>query len=231
MLREPSSTRNMSDAAVMEQSVHTVPGSPGQKRKREDSPYDDRAKRAPPANMSVSADTQAYIDTIDGHGASNGVNVADFDALQQATQDEHHHTDGPDPSSATSTAQAVLGMYPTLHVPPSTEEQFAAQMAAEGGDHDGNPANNFGQDMPHPGGLIDTTSPVQGAQTPSNGMPPGAHRYSTSMSGGTPKPTVGSEEWHKMRKDNHKEGRHTFLTVILKKRFEFNLVVMLTHLM
>jgi transcriptional regulator CBF1 len=30
-----------------------------------------------------------------------------------------------------------------------------------------------------------------------------------SPGGGTPsKPTVGSEEWHKIRKDNHKEGMH-----------------------
>ena len=203
----------MSDQIITEQSdLSALTGSPGQKRKREDEGSSgQRTKRpAPTVNMAVSADTQAYIESAieASHAvATNGMNVADFNALQQAAQNDH--PEGTDPASATSTAQAALGMYPTLHVPSSTEEQFAAQAAAEGDDHaNSDGSGNFGQDMPHPDGLMDGTPPVSHSpQTSSNGLPPQGHRYSVTVPGaGTPKPTVGSEEWHKMRKDNHKEG-------------------------
>ncbi|PHH74366.1 hypothetical protein CDD83_4578 [Cordyceps sp. RAO-2017] len=107
--------------------LSAIAGSPGQKRKREaESPGSQRAKRtAPPAAMS--ADTAAFIENAieaTQAAAASGVNVADFSALQQAAAAEH--SESSDPSNATSTAQAALGMYPTLHVPASTEEQFAA---------------------------------------------------------------------------------------------------------
>ncbi|KEY67217.1 hypothetical protein S7711_06686 [Stachybotrys chartarum IBT 7711] len=184
--------------------LSSLTGSPGQKRKRDaDSPDTQRSKRtAPPANMSASAvdAAAAFIENAmeAGHvAAASGVNVADFNALQQAAAE---HTEPTDPSSATSTAQAALGMYPTLHVPPSTEEQFAAQAAAEA-EH--NHDNAFGQDVPPPDVLLD--SGVSPSQPPPNGVQSQPPRYATSASNSTPKPTVGSEEWHKMRKDNHKE--------------------------
>ncbi|UNI21364.1 basic helix-loop-helix protein [Purpureocillium takamizusanense] len=195
----------MSEPVVADQpDLSSLTGSPGQKRKREEeSPDAQRAKRAaPPASMS--ADTAAFIENaIEAtHAASTGgVNVADFNALQQAAAADHTETS--DPSNATSTAQAALGMYPTLHVPPSTEEQFAAQTGAEGDHgHDG----SFNPDVP-PDGLLDSSNVAANQQPgpPSNGVQPQGHRYSTSSASGNPKPSVGSEEWHKMRKDNHKE--------------------------
>jgi transcriptional regulator CBF1 len=194
----------MADSMVTEQTdLSSLGGSPGQKRKRElSSPGAQRSKRsAPPANMAVSAaDTAAFIESaIEANqaAAAGGVNVADFNALQAAAAD---HSDSADPSNATSTAQAALGMYPTLHVPPSTEEQFAAQAAGEEHGHD----NSFNPDVPHPDGLMDASPPVN-QQNPTNGVQHQEHRYSSSGPVGS-KPTVGSEEWHKMRKDNHKEG-------------------------
>ncbi len=175
--------------------LSALQGSPPQKRKRElESPNSLRNKRmAPPAAMSAS-ETAAFIENAieaTHAAAASGVNVADFNALQQAAAAEH--SDASDPSNATSTAQAALGMYPTLHVPPSTEEQFAAQVA---GDEHHDPS--FAQDVTHDA-LMDAPPPVPHG---SNGV----HRYSTSSASGNPKPAVGSEEWHKMRKDNHKEG-------------------------
>lgn len=154
----------------------------------------------------MSADTAAFIENaIEAtHAAStSGVNVADFNALQQAAAADHTETS--DPSNATSTAQAALGMYPTLHVPPSTEEQFAAQAGPEG-DHGHD--SSFNPDVSPPDGLLDNSNvaPNQQPPPPSNGVQPQGHRYSTSSASGNPKPSVGSEEWHKMRKDNHKEG-------------------------
>lgn len=196
----------MADVVATEQpDLSSLTGSPG-KRKRDEpnSPESQRAKRvAPPANMSVSsADTAAFIESaIEASQAAtaSGVSVADFNALQQAAAAEH--SEASDPSNATSTAQAALGIFPTLHVPPSTEEQFAAQVAADEAQHE----NSFNPDVTQPDGMMDT-SPVNATpQTPSNGVPHG-HRYSTSSAANS-KPTVGSEEWHKMRKDNHKEGK------------------------
>lgn len=221
----------MSGAAVSEQSdVSSVGGSPGQKRKRElDSPGTQRQKRggAPPATMS--ADTAAFIEnaieaTHAAAAAANGVSVADFNALQAAAADHAEAAEAANASdtantinavnaaSATSTAQAALGMYPTLHVPPSTEEQFAAQAVAEEEQqqqqhHQHSTEQNFHHtDLPLPA-MID---PSTGDQQALNGLPPaGGHRYSGSASAANSnsnKPAVGSEEWHKMRKDNHKEG-------------------------
>lgn len=197
----------MAEPAATEQpDLSGLTGSPGQKRKREGEqaatgPH--RAKRAAPAaNMAVSAaDTAAFIENAieNQAGASGGVNVADFSALQQAAAE---HSESADPANATSTAQAALGMYPTLHVPPSTEEQFAAQAAAEGDQgHD----HAFNPDMPHPDGLIDPSAANANQQSPTNGVQNQEHRYSSSGPSSV-KPSVGSEEWHKMRKDNHKEG-------------------------
>ncbi|KIE00906.1 Helix-loop-helix protein that binds the motif CACRTG, partial [Metarhizium majus ARSEF 297] len=191
----------MSDSVATEQAdLSSLTNSPGSKRKRElDSPGSQRAKRAaPPAAMT--AETAAFIENAieaTHAAAANGVNVADFNALQQAAAADH--TDASDPSNATSTAQAALGMYPTLHVPPSTEEQFAAQAAAEG-DHHSEAA--FNAEIAQPD-MMDPSEVTQ--QPPADGGQPPAHRYSTSSAPSNPKPTVGSEEWHKMRKDNHKE--------------------------
>lgn len=196
----------MSDPIAIDQTdLSSLTGSPGSKRKRElDSPGAQRTKRsAPPAAMT--ADTASFIENAieaTHAAAANGVNVADFNALQQAAAADH--TDATDPSNATSTAQAALGMYPTLHVPPSTEEQFAAQATADGEHHHHDAS--FNPEMPQPD-MMDPSG--VGQQPPPNGVQPPSHRYSTSSATPNPKPTVGSEEWHKMRKDNHKEGKLT----------------------
>ncbi|KAF4997947.1 hypothetical protein FDECE_11940 [Fusarium decemcellulare] len=196
----------MAESVVAEQpDLSSLTGSPGQKRKRESgSPDLSRNKRpAPAAHMST--DTASFIDSAMENQAANanGVNVADFNALQQAAQADH--PDAPDPTSATSTAQAALGMYPTLHVPPSTEEQFAAQAT---GDADHGHDTSFNPDVPPPtvDGIMDPPPPVAPPQhqpTPPNGVQHQPPRYTGPPP--NPKPTVGSEEWHKMRKDNHKE--------------------------
>jgi hypothetical protein len=183
--------------------LSALTGSPGQKRKRDsNSPDLQRSKRsAPPAAMSA-VDTAAYIESAieatHAAAAANGVNVADFNALQQAAAADHH--DASDQANATSTAQAALGMYPTLHVPPSTEEQFATQAAEADHGHD----NGFNPDVTPPDVLLDAAVNAANHQPLPNGAPPQPPRYSTSSTP-NPKPSVGSEEWHKMRKDNHKE--------------------------
>ncbi|KAJ6787819.1 hypothetical protein PWT90_10677 [Aphanocladium album] len=186
----------MSDPLADHPDLSALTGSPGQKRKRElDSPGQ-RHKRMAPAAAMTAAETAAFIENAieaTNAAAANGVNVADFNALQQATHSDHTDHAGND---ATTTAQAALGMYPTLHVPPSTEEQFAAQ-AADNGEHHHDP-NAFNPDMTH-----DMMDPV--AHQPQNGLAQQQQRHYSASSQGNPKPPVGSDEWHKLRKDNHKE--------------------------
>lgn len=242
----------MADAMHDQPDLSALTGSPGQKRKREsDSPETQRAKRAVTNPNLSAADFIENALEASHAAAANGVNVADFNALQQAAAGgEHHHAhehhehqepqhhpvehhvpehhapehhvqdhhipeqhvpehtngeqngteqhDVQDTGNATSTAQAALGMYPTLHVPASTEEQFAAQVAAEDQQHSHD--SSFNPDVPPPDALMDDSgvggpNGVDGLTGPRYANQPGAR-----------KPTVGSEEWHKMRKDNHKEG-------------------------
>ncbi|KAL0931786.1 helix-loop-helix DNA-binding domain-containing protein [Colletotrichum truncatum] len=191
--------------------------SPGQKRKRDmsESTSPGRAKRT---SAGPDTDTTAFIENAieaANAAAANGVNVADFSALQQAAAAEH--SEAADPANASSTAAAALGMYPTLHVPPSTEEQFAAQTSNEPTHQD----HTFGHaDVSPPDGLMSSLPTVPQPTNGVQGVPPQQphqahqppqpqqpqHRYSTGSVGApTKKPDVGSEEWHKMRKDNHKE--------------------------
>ncbi|KAI2468537.1 hypothetical protein F4781DRAFT_262993 [Annulohypoxylon bovei var. microspora] len=193
----------MADAAVADQNDFNPasPSSPGQKRKRgapESSPDVRRAKRIVPTGALSSAPDAAYVESAveAAQAAAQAATNADFTALQQATVDHH---DVSDHANASSTAAAALGtMYPTIHVPQSTEETFAAQAAAEAEHHhDSSFSHN---DMLHPDGLPGPSA--DNLVQPQNGIRSNQPYGSTSSNS---KPAVGSEEWHKMRKDNHKE--------------------------
>ncbi|KAI1457738.1 hypothetical protein F4805DRAFT_457417 [Annulohypoxylon moriforme] len=195
----------MADAAVADQNDFnpSSPSSPGQKRKRgapESSPDVRRAKRVVPTGALSGAPDAAYVESAveAAQAAAQAATNADFTALQQATADHH---DVSDHTNASSTAAAALGtMYPTIHVPQSTEETFAAQAAAEAEHH--HDSSFAHADMLHPDGLPGPTADNL-AQQPQNGIRP-TQPYGTTSSSNS-KPAVGSEEWHKMRKDNHKE--------------------------
>lgn len=179
-----------------------VTNSPGQKRKRASesaSPDSRRNKRSAPAATMTVPEAEAFLESATvqiAQAAHDHVNVDDFSALAQATAE---HTDPTDTTNASSTAAAALSMYPTLHVPPTTEETFAAQAGVETHHEE----TSFSTPVPQPDGLpsLAAPSPLQ----PPNGVQiPEPPRYGSVPN---PKPAVGSEEWHKMRKDNHKEGR------------------------
>lgn len=194
----------MAQVATNEPDLSALTNSP-QKRKRpgETSPDLRRSKRAG-MNSPDPADAYANTDMDTAHAAAAGVNVSDFDALQQAAAGTDH-TDAADPANASSTAAAAL-VYPTIHAPQPTEDNFAAQISGEQENHQTlvpythDVSQTDGLPMDHQA-LANATAVVQ---SPDGGMHqdmPGT-RYSTTPN---PKPAVGSEEWHKMRKDNHKE--------------------------
>ncbi|KAK6079846.1 helix-loop-helix DNA-binding domain-containing protein [Seiridium cupressi] len=205
----------MAEAVTQEQNDYTAPAStsPSGRRKRgapDSSPAESRrAKRgAPTAPMSAHPDVDSAASYVESAveaaqaAAAASVNAADFTALQQATADHHESAD---PANASSTAAAALGsMYPTIHVPPTTEETFAAQAASE------NEHQSFGaSEMLSADGLPDPTNPgpSQASQPPGqNGLRSNGPIFQTSAQQSSgPRPAVGSEEWHKLRKDNHKE--------------------------
>lgn len=177
---------------------------PHHKRKRDPDSPSLRSKRFVSAGPMSPSETAAFIESaIEANNAAtaNGVNVADFNALQQAAHAADH--DASDPNNATSTAQAALGMYPTLHVPPTTEEQFAAQAAGDPDHHHHHhhTDHTFNPDVTHES-LLEHHQVHQAHQNQVN-----AARFVNEAVAHNAKPTVGSEEWHKQRKDNHKEGK------------------------
>ncbi|KIN05935.1 hypothetical protein OIDMADRAFT_189604 [Oidiodendron maius Zn] len=115
-------------------------------------------------------------------------NQQDIEALQDYGALHHGNPDqngAADHASASSTAAAALaGIYPTMTIPQPTDVSFATQNS----DPDRNPESSF-MDNSQQGGdsFMETSTP--------------------SGRGSGSKPAVGSDEWHKVRKDNHKEGK------------------------
>ncbi|CAN8097418.1 unnamed protein product [Discula destructiva] len=189
----------MAQVATNETDLSALTQSPTQKRKRlgETSPSDLRHKRP---NMTDPDPEDEYGGTIDtAQAAAAGVNVSDFNALQQAAAGTEHN-DTSDPSNASNTAAAAL-VYPTIHAPQPSEENFAAQLGVEQDQQQHHEMSPYSHENSHDG--YDHQGLTNGQHT--NGMMhqdiPGA-RYANHTA---TKPAVGSEEWHKMRKDSHKE--------------------------
>ncbi|KAI0971181.1 hypothetical protein F4678DRAFT_96129 [Xylaria arbuscula] len=200
----------MADAAVADHHNDystSGPSSPGQKRKRggpDSSPDSRRSKRSvPTAAMSTTPDpaSAAYVESAveAAQAAAQAATNADFVALQQAAVERHEASD---PANASSTAAAALGtMYPTLHVPQSTDATFVAPSSGEVDGHQESPFSHH--DILQSHGLSEPSPNDISQQVPQNGAGPVQSPYLRTSS--QPKLAVGSEEWHKQRKDNHKE--------------------------
>lgn len=102
--------------------------------------------------------------------------LQDYNSLHQGGQLDGHNGT----EHATTAAAALAGLYPGMTVPQPTDVSFATQGS------DGNQDSSFMDNSQAQDSYIDSA-------TPSGGR-------------GDRKPAVGSEEWHKVRKDNHKEG-------------------------
>ena len=111
----------------------------------------------------------------------------DGDNSVEALQDYsslHHGGDNQNGSSehASTAAAALAGIYPTMTIPQPTDVSFATQ----GSDADRNPDSSFMDNSQQGDSFMEQSTP--------------------SGRGSGSKPAVGSDEWHKVRKDNHKEG-------------------------
>ena len=177
-----------------------------QKRKRDALEHDTNhpgSKRSSSSNV------------FNGNGHDSGLfpdssnNTHDFNSLSE--QIARHVASGnnglPNSTNASSTAAAALaGIMPQLTVPQPTELSFAStgsvtdvdrqlDSSFDLGAQDGN-QNHHTQGAPYnltPFTGQGTAAQVQAAREASNGGS---------------KPAVGTDEWHKVRRDNHKEGKH-----------------------
>lgn len=155
-----------------------------QKRKRgslEEGSADERR----PSFKRTSPPTSSGGEGNDASGSSymqaDGEAVENLDNynMHQETQNGDHAT------NASSTAAAALaGIYPTMTIPQPTDVSFTTHGSEERQEaFMENNQESFN---------MDTNSNTQ-----------------SSGRGSGSKPAVGSEEWHKVRKDNHKEGNFT----------------------
>ena len=155
---------------------------------------------------------------------SNGVNGStrddwstsgqDFSAISQhlARNVGSLHNALPNGANSSTTAAAALaaGMIPQLTVPQPTELSFVSTgSGTDDGDHQLDTAFNMGgqengqshhtQGTPYNlGNFQGTAAQVQAARDSANaGI----------------KPAVGTDEWHKVRRDNHKEGKRSVINL------------------
>lgn len=176
------------------------------KRKREGSgsngPAEDPRR---PGSKRGSASNQVNGNGHDGSDpsgnsflSSSASTSTDFGTLSQQIA---HHASRTNQENASSTAAAALaGIMPSLTIPQPTELSFASTVSGSDGERQLDSSFDLGgQDngqnhhtMPYNVGGLPMAAQVQAAREASNN--------------GGAKPPVGSEEWQKVRRDNHKEG-------------------------
>ncbi|KAM0136673.1 hypothetical protein ACHAP3_004420 [Botrytis cinerea] len=158
-----------------------------QKRKRDSESADDTRrlnnKRVSPNSVNDSGD-QSMVNQ----------QIGDVEALQNYANLQHnqqihpdHQNGAADHANASSTAAAALaGIYPTMTIPQPTDVSFASQAS----ENDRHQDSSFMDNSQQPDNSFMDNSQQQ-------------HQPQSRSSGS--KPVVGSDEWHKVRKDNHKE--------------------------
>lgn len=132
---------------------------------------------------------------------------------QDADQDEQQaQVVGGGGQSASDTAAAAMAQFHTMTVPQTTEQTFMQQQAnAEGaGDRQDSPSADptSAQQRTSSFGDFDVNTMKEGQTTQNGQTSPTDDAGSMNPNG--PKPAVGSDEWHKVRRDNHKEGKLPF---------------------
>ena len=178
------------------------------KRKRES--QDMGAMRAPPAMNQPSNDfdpgyLQPDDDGMDGSLefiVQHGTDQIDTGDLQHETNHKQPQRGDAGAGNASDTAAAAMAQYHTMTVPQSTEQTFMTQ-PSEGGDRPGGSITaQDGSNVPNRTASFGEFDATGNEGSPNGDASPGA----AGAGGNSSKPSVGSDEWHKIRKDNHKEG-------------------------
>lgn len=172
------------------------------KRKRDSLDHGGNSSRTAPGdqarqrhNHNTSADNDASFLTNHNNSGDDSSTMDFATQLAQHAGEHNLHQNGQN-TSASDTAAAALSHY-SMTVPQATELSFQSQTS--GGDNGG---GSFGMGEHQSGhGLGDFDLGSLGQKTGGQGTGEG------SPTNAAHKPPVGSEEWHKVRRDNHKEGK------------------------
>lgn len=170
------------------------------KRKREDSPQ---------PHSSPKNDLQGDVDGTTTTTANNNNNNDTENNNPQDTDEGHPAQQDPNgssnPANATSTAAAALaGIFPNMTAP---QPSFRSSASAGEPDRNLDPPFAMGADEgsqpQHAAPVFDLDEVARRA-----GMPRLPANLSAPPVSTLSKPIVGSEEWHRVRRDNHKEGSY-----------------------
>ncbi|KAL8866006.1 MAG: hypothetical protein Q9174_006558, partial [Haloplaca sp. 1 TL-2023] len=158
-----------------------------------------------------SAQKRGSTSSMNGNGQNTNMfldsqsNSNEFSNLSQQLQAATHPNHGLQTSNMNSTATAALaGILPQMSMPQQPDMSFASNAS------NSDPERHFDSSFDMGG---DNNSghghPSQGPQYSMNSFPGNTaaqvQAARDSSAGGAHKPSVGTEEWHKVRRDNHKE--------------------------
>lgn len=193
------------------------------KRKRESN--DIPIARNHPA-MGMNEFDQHYLPShdnpMDHHDSDMGFALSQHNA---GLDEDHSHgqVSGPDDvnyaggASASDTAAAAMAQYHTMRVPQSTEEAFMSQVVESAQSERPKSASidqgSLGAQQRTGSSDFDVAG-LKDATAASNGE--GSPTAPSQTPGGTSKPAPGSEEWQRVRKDNHKEGEMSSDSLFIK---------------
>ena len=169
------------------------------KRKRD--AQDVAGGRPGPAMNQIGDDfEQHYLQTEDMTNTNSNLDfeVSTTDNTTQ-TSSEHIQVQGGSEHPNTNTAAAAMAQYHTMTVPQSTEQSFLAQTAGDAKDV---PSDQPGSTAPLRTSIFGGFDITDMHSSPNGNGSPG-HPTAALF---PQKPAVGTDEWHKVRKDNHKEG-------------------------
>lgn len=162
-------------------------------------------------NMDFAAVLAQHNADPSGNVEEEEQDVEDVGQLQHQQQHQHQQqqqlqTGGGAGPSASDTAAAAMAQYHTMTVPQSTEQSFLQQQTIEAaGERQGSSSVDPASAQQRTSSFDDfNVSPMkEGQSTQQNGE---TSPTADPSNPNGPKPAVGSDEWHKVRRDNHKEG-------------------------
>ncbi|KAF2478684.1 hypothetical protein BDY17DRAFT_258145 [Neohortaea acidophila] len=156
------------------------------KRKRES--QDTASARAAPATNQMGNEFEHhYLQTADDGGIDFAAAFGQSNDNTDGQTSDQLHTQGGDDSNENDTAAAAIAFH-QMTVPQATEEAFANLPT----DYDVVKAGSANQD---------SAAAAQDTSTLTENIQSSPDKEDSKQNG----PAVGSDEWHKRRKDNHKE--------------------------
>ncbi|KAI9677503.1 MAG: basic helix-loop-helix protein [Caeruleum heppii] len=150
------------------------------------------------SDQAVGSYLSAHNASTTGAASNDEGRSTDFEGMADQAGETPSNQQNGDSTDATSTAAAALaGIYPTMTVPQPTDIAFAN--TASGGDNERNMDSSFMSENDGPNSTGNTQYDLETLARE------GHQQSGRELSMSAQKPAVGSDEWHRVRRDNHKE--------------------------